>query len=805
MNDDLKLRVGLEDKVTAGLKQIAKEINSLANNIGSSSSQTRAASTSFGKLTASIITADLAVRGFTTAIGAVKQAFVNSITAVNEYNSAMSGLSSVAAAFGEDQNEARDAAVSLAKDGLMSVTDAAAGLKNLLGTGFSMPEAINLMNAFKDTAAFNRQGTLEFGQAIVGATQGIKNQNSIMVDNVGITKNLSIILEEAGYSQQDLMRVQTDASVRQALYNGLLREGAVFSGDAARAADNLQGAMSQLNTATKMLNVSIGQMLAPALTLIVGELTNAANSSNQTLQPALSALSKTMVIVAEGALMMGEAVRWAAASAIQLAQGASQIRTSLDKLDFKGVANSTKGVISSLGKEWDTYGKNVGRIYGNAQKTLDQITTKGLSSFQVQAKSAVGSIGNAVAEGAGKVKDKLAEMAGELEKLASDYGRKVSQMASQFNESLKDLVIRHRDRMKELEKQIGEENESFSERMSERKEDFDETMADLEKRHKEKVDQITAQMREEEEKNREVLEQFKIAANERLASLQVQLDRERRLGRHANDERVRTLEQMIQNERESLDEQLALKQETNEELEAELVKENEEFLKAKAEREAEYAKETEKLRAEHEKRFNSLQSELNAEREIQRKHAEDFARFQNAVAEDDITRLKSKHAEQRAEEERAHQERLADIARRVQEERATRDAAQVKTSSGTLQSYQSAASQIASQANKTSQVYSTPIRYSTPIKWVNGKPVAAYADGGIVDRPTFGMIGERGPEAVIPLSRPNRAAQIMQQTGLTQTDRNITVNMPVTVMSSEVDIDYLLERLAFKLDKGGML
>lgn len=798
MNDDLKLRVGLEDKVSQGLKQIAKEINTLAKDVSGSSASTRTASTSFGKLTASIITADLAVRGFLSAIDLAKQAFFNSITAVNEYNSAMSGLSSVAAAFGEDQNEARDAAVSLAEDGLMSVTDAAAGLKNLLGTGFNMQESINLMNAFKDTAAFNRQGTLEFGQAIVGATQGIKNQNSIMVDNVGITKNLSIILEEAGYSQQDLMRVQTDASVRQALYNGLLREGAVFSGDATRAADNLQGAMSQLDTATKMLNVSIGQALAPALTLIVGEFTNAANSSNQTLQPALSALSKTMVVVAEGALMMGEAVRWAAASAIQLASGAYNIKTSLDKLDFKGTANNTKGLISNLGKEWDNYGKNVGRIYGNAQKTLDQITVKGLGSFQVASKNAVGAIGNAVTESAGKVKE-------DLEKMAGEYARKVEQMARQFDESLKDLVIRHKERTRELERQLSDENASFSERMNERKEDFDEAMSDLEKRHQEKVDQITAQMRQEEEKNKEVLTQFKIAANERLASLQVQLDRERRLGRHANDERVKALEKMIENERLSLDEQLALKQETNDELKAELEKENEEFLKAKAEREAEYAQETDKLKGEHEKRFNSLQSELNAEREIQRKHAEDFARFQSAVAEDDITRLKSKHAEQRAEEERSHQERLADIARRVQEERATRDAAQVKTNSGTLQNYQSTASQIATQANKTSQVYNTPIRYSTPIKWVNGKPVAAYADGGIVDRPTFGMIGEKGPEAVIPLSRPTRAAQIMQQTGLTQTDRNITVNMPVTVVSSEVDMDYLLERLAFRLNKGGML
>jgi hypothetical protein len=41
------------------------------------------------------------------------------------------------------------------------------------------------MNRFKDSAAFGRQGALEFGQAIVGATEGIKNGNSALVDNAG--------------------------------------------------------------------------------------------------------------------------------------------------------------------------------------------------------------------------------------------------------------------------------------------------------------------------------------------------------------------------------------------------------------------------------------------------------------------------------------------------------------------------------------------------------------------------------------------------------------------------------------------
>ena len=90
---------------------------------------------------------------------------------------AVMGLERVATAFGQSAYEAREAAIRLAEDGLMTIAEASAGLKNLLATGFNLPQAIDLMYALKDAAAFNRQGTLALGEAIVGATQGIKNQN----------------------------------------------------------------------------------------------------------------------------------------------------------------------------------------------------------------------------------------------------------------------------------------------------------------------------------------------------------------------------------------------------------------------------------------------------------------------------------------------------------------------------------------------------------------------------------------------------------------------------------------------------
>jgi hypothetical protein len=46
------------------------------------------------------------------------------------------------------------------------------------------------------------------------------------------------------------------------------------------------------------------------------------------------------------------------------------------------------------------------------------------------------------------------------------------------------------------------------------------------------------------------------------------------------------------------------------------------------------------------------------------------------------------------------------------------------------------------------------------------RSVLPFADGGIVNRPVVGLVGEAGPEVIIPLTRPQRARQLAQESGL---------------------------------------
>ena len=228
----------------------------------------------------SLMTSGLGFIGVVGSVAALRSEFNKSIEAASEYESAMMGLTSVSNAFGVSQDEANEAAQRLSEDGLLSFKGAAEGLKNLLPRfNGDLDASVQVMEVFKDAAAFNRQGTLSFEEAIVGATGGLKNLNSIMVDNVGISKNISVILKENGFTMQDLDDATKSEAATQALLNGIMQEGELFMGDAERAANTYQGRLAQLETATFNLRRELGAQLLPVLQTFIADGVNAANSA----------------------------------------------------------------------------------------------------------------------------------------------------------------------------------------------------------------------------------------------------------------------------------------------------------------------------------------------------------------------------------------------------------------------------------------------------------------------------------------------------------------------------------------------
>lgn len=614
INSDVRVNITAESKqAKQAINDIARSLSALNKTAKDASPEANNLNLSVGNLAKGFAIGQIAVQGINTAVQFLKQEFINSVREANSYTNALIGLSSVSAAFGQSQSSARDAAVSLSRDGLMSVTESAEGLKNLLATGFNLPQAIELMKGFKDAAAFNRQGTLEFGQAIVGATQGLKNQNSIMVDNVGITKNLSNILKEQGLSVEQLGDVTSNASVRQKLYNGLMKEASVFHGDAGRAAETLGGKMSTLDTMFKMARVEVGQALTPALGMLIDDFMLVANVAGQILIPAIKAVTTIFIGAVSAARLLGNTISGIVAMFMAVPDA---IQTgSLDPLKntFKVVGDDYASIMENsaeqISKVWNSEVKDIGR-------------------------SAVAGLGNSSAA----VSKAAQQLAKQLKKENEDYISDISKMTKNFEESLNDLVFAHRDKRKQLEKDINDENKTYDKKMNERKDKYDEDVVDMEDSHKEKTESIKADIAEEEG----VL----IASQNKLEAFQ--------------DDKY------LQDISRSKAKLLQLKND--------LTQENAEYDKQKAKLSKIYNAETEEIKAEHNERLDALKAELTLELQIYAKYETDFMALKDKVAEDDISRLKRKFAEEKAEREKDHMARLAELYQQGSAESAAKDA-----------------------------------------------------------------------------------------------------------------------------------
>lgn len=205
--------------------------------------------------------------GVVQAFSKIKETISDFIGEFNKLQSAKLGLESISKFKGIDESAALNSikSLDLVKNGLLNIGDASLSLKNLLASGFDLNQSIELIKRFGDAAAFGRQSSLEFGYAISSATEGIKNQNSMLVDNAGVTKNLSVILTEAGFSQKDLSKVSTDAKVRMALYNGILKETNGQLGDATKLTTTFAGQQASLGATILTIKQRFGELLSQAI------------------------------------------------------------------------------------------------------------------------------------------------------------------------------------------------------------------------------------------------------------------------------------------------------------------------------------------------------------------------------------------------------------------------------------------------------------------------------------------------------------------------------------------------------------
>jgi hypothetical protein len=190
--------------------------------------------------------------------------FSGAIEASEQTQNSLRGLAGVARYAGEDIGASMEAAAGLTEDGLIDIASASKSLQNLLSRGFGLDESVEMLERLKDAAAFNRQGHLSMAEAVQSATEGIKNERSILVDNAGVTKNVSQMWKEYAAQINKGVAELTLAEKRQAEYNGILRETEGQTGNAKLAAEGLTGEQARLRAEIFRLQLALGNSLTPA-------------------------------------------------------------------------------------------------------------------------------------------------------------------------------------------------------------------------------------------------------------------------------------------------------------------------------------------------------------------------------------------------------------------------------------------------------------------------------------------------------------------------------------------------------------
>lgn len=175
------------------------------------------------------------------------------------------------------------------EDGLVELDKAQEAYANLAQMGMDTSQIEKMMQVMKDSASVGRQAGYTIGDAMATATEGMKQGLSNKTDNVGITTNLSQ-MEDEYKKLYGIVGDLTQEQKNQAYVNGFLKEGAKYTGTAAKMTQTYTGTVSALSTQFNNLKVNMGSVLShvvqpiiQGLTIIITKLNNVVKAWANTL------------------------------------------------------------------------------------------------------------------------------------------------------------------------------------------------------------------------------------------------------------------------------------------------------------------------------------------------------------------------------------------------------------------------------------------------------------------------------------------------------------------------------------------
>lgn len=411
----------------------------------------------------------------------------NSVKSANEFEASIAGLSRISERFGYDAQVANQAAKDLSNDGLITLSTAAGGLQKLLIAGVGLPEAIKLMQGYKDQAAFGKSSTIDFNTAVSNLAESFYTENSAIGNLSGQTENWNQILEYgAGVLGKSVAQLSEKERV-QAKLIGQQRLNNLVEGDAARLAETNAGKQARLNQTLLEMQVTVGRVTNQ----ITGGFIGALGGMNEQGQ-------KTVLSFGAGAAAFVGFL-----TVVPLAITA--FRTIRSALVSVGVASAfaSGGITALLG---GIAAIGAGIAVSSLIDDLD--TTEELSDqFSQNVNEAAGGLGNAASNAADTAKQ-IGKINDQMQEARDNYRYSLAQLVAEKNENIATLT-----------RTLTEEERAYNDAYRERLASFNKTQDEELLTHEQKTRALQNQI--------DFLSKYNTAANQKqLTELQFALAQE---------------------------------------------------------------------------------------------------------------------------------------------------------------------------------------------------------------------------------------------------------------------------------------
>lgn len=761
---------GILGRIGTAASGTSRTLAGLSNTAGSGIPKFSGLGLAIGGAVVAIGAAVLAFKGLQLAI---RSAF-SALTSAGDAQAAERALTNLTANLGVAEGQVAQFRAELQKMNYEGVEqdEIMNNLAQSLGANGFSKEALAAARAMRDLSV---AAGVSSKQGIGIMANAIATLDTTTLKSFGVQQNASQLYETYAAKIDKTATSLSVAEKQHALLNGIIAAGSANMGLADKAAGDYNRMLTRVSSNFEVLKATIGKAFLPiasgVLGLInteIGNMTGAVQDNAVAFETIGQAISNKVIPMIQGAINWIKSIPWvgvidglyrtmAGFSLLSKVVGIpfkilwSATRIAGNTLATIGVAiERTNALFATLGKvaaaAWSAltgqssigefvsnvksafaeYGKETGNIIAATYDLWDQ-------SFDEMSSSLIGSI-EGIINDVGKLSRGF-----KVDQWFADLPKGVSEAATEalgeFKDSNGEMSTEALKAAKKMAEQLAKENADFARNQTNALRDFKEQLAELTAQHRDQISSITRDIDKEQSTYEKAYQERTMAYQDQLAKINKE-----------DDDRKKDVETQIA---EELAKGRFADQTRLASLRARLQYEDAAHKKAVADAEKNYQDDVTNARESHNERLAELQLQLDKELEIQRKHQADFDEYRDYQIKDDITKLKEQYARRAEEDNRAHQERLADIIKQGTEEGSLRNqqgfAAGAAGGAGIAAGYGSKVGDVKLEGDKLGKSAGDGVKSGTESKkeTIKGSLVStlAGAAAGIAIGSIFGPVG----------------------------------------------------------------